>query len=156
MSRSSDMITQPTWPSIHISFCLTIHPTPHSLLTCSPSTLSSSLHLYTVCHISFPQPTAFTTLISCYSSPPLSSPFFHLFLRSKKLLKPPALEFWSATLWPKKARQTAFPINQYLHWVRLTPVTSALHEGKCSVLEQNCKHLTYPGHRPNRTYWKTS
>lgn len=59
MSRGSDMITHTTWPSIHISFYLTIHPSPPSLSLSLSSTLSLSLHhppsvLYPMRHISLP------------------------------------------------------------------------------------------------------
>lgn len=171
MSRSSDMITHTTWPSVHISFCLAIHSSPS--LHLFSLTLSSSLHhphlFFTPCVILLSLPTTppiSTSLIACYS--PLSfslSPMclHHFFtspsVLSEKPLELAAPEFWSATLWSKKPRQTAFPINQYFQWLWLTPVTSALHGGKCSVLEQNSKHLTYPGYSQilliakHFTYW---
>lgn len=75
MSRSSDMITHTTWPSVHISFCLAIHSSPS--LHLFSLTLSSSLHhphlFFTPCVISLSLPTTppiSTSLIACYS--PLS------------------------------------------------------------------------------------
>lgn len=116
------------WIEIHVSqfrydnpYYLTFNShllLPHnsSLFTCSPSTLSLTLHhppsVLTICVIflSF-LPTTSTSLISI-RAPPLHRCFTSHSVPSKTLLEPAASEFWSATLWPKKACQTAFPINQ--------------------------------------------
>lgn len=117
MSRSSDMITHTTWPSIHISFYSTIHPFPRSLYLFSLHTFNSHSiipHLFFApCVISLcPLPTSSSSVISCYSPSTPSSLFSSPSVPSEKLLAPAATEFWSATLWSKKACQTAFPINQ--------------------------------------------
>ena len=122
MSRSSDMITLATWPSIHISFCLTIHPSPLPLhlfslhtFTLTPSSPICSLPC--VSYLFYPPPRP--------PPPPSSSLAFFLLpllllrhpftpppVPSEKPLELAAPEFWSATLWSKKACKTAFPINQ--------------------------------------------
>lgn len=145
-------LTHPTWPSIHVFI-------PHNSFLSALTSLVLSSHFH-------PHSIIAQCVISLFPSPPPAPPWslailllwLHLFfitspsVLSEKLLELPPPEFWSAILWFKKARQTAFPINQYLHWLWLTPVTSALHDGKCSVLEQNSKHLTYPGYSQNLAY----
>lgn len=138
---------------------------PHTFIL----TPSSPSVLYPMCHIALSPPhPVYLHLPHRLLFSPLSlslSPMclHHFFtspsVLSEKPLELAAPEFWSATLWSKKPRQTAFPINQYFQWLWLTSVTSALHGGKCSVLEQNSKYLTYPGYSQilligkHFTYW---
>lgn len=89
MSRSSDMITHATRPSIHIFFFASQFIPLLSLFTCSPSTPSLSHHHYPpICslpHVSYLfAPSLPTTLISSYSPPFLPSPpLLHLSARAQ-------------------------------------------------------------------------
>lgn len=155
MSRSSD------WPTLlglqFMSLFLTIHFSLLSLHLFSLHTFILTPSLHSVSYLFFPARRLHHLDLLLFFFSGFTFFLFFYFITSpsalsEKLLELPPPEFWSAILWFKKARQTAFPINQYLHWLWLTPVTSALHDGKCSVLEQNREHLTNPGYSQNLAY----
>lgn len=123
MSRSSDMITLATWPSIHISFCLTIHLSPLRLhlfslhtFTLTPSSPICSLpcvsYLFYPPPHPLPPPSSSSIFFPLLPLLPLRHPFTSPPEPSEKPLELAAPEFWSATLWSEKACKTAFPINQ--------------------------------------------
>lgn len=114
-SRVLDMITHTTWPPVHISFCLAIHPSPLSLHLLSLHTFHCHPIIYhllfTPCVIApspypLPPPPSFLAILLLIS---LHYFFTSPSVPSEKLVELAAPEFWSVSLWSTKAAKLPFP-----------------------------------------------